>query len=217
MLKRIVTTVIKSLYRMSMAGASKGMHVTRYYFYRHISDNFRSTRAPDLKVLTISHSENLARALGFADEQIFDAAYPQFNILNLPFEDSQFDAVVSDQVLEHVEGNPQAAIDEAFRVLKPDGLALHTTCFINPIHGAPKDFWRFTPDALKLLVSDHANVVDAGGWGNIFVWIFFALGLRYERIPNWRLHPAHWIAVYNQPRLPITTWVLAKKKSNGTN
>ena len=195
-----------------MVGASKGQHITRYYFYRYISENFGTSRLPDLKVLSISHSEKLATTLGFSNDQIFDAAYPEFNVLDLPFEDCQFDVVVSDQVLEHVEGNPQDAIDEMFRVLKSNGLSLHATCFINPIHGAPKDFWRFTPDALKLLVSDHADVVDVGGWGNIFVWLFFGLGLRYEPIPNWRWHPAHWLAIYNQPRLPVTTWVLATKK-----
>ena len=71
-----------------------------------------------------------AKRLGFADEQITDAAYPEHTMFDLPFEDGQFDAVVSDQVLEHLEGDPGDAIDETFRVLKPGGIALHTTCFI---------------------------------------------------------------------------------------
>jgi 2-polyprenyl-3-methyl-5-hydroxy-6-metoxy-1,4-benzoquinol methylase len=46
--------------------------------------------------------------------------------------------VVSDQVLEHVVGDPQTAIDETLRVLRPGGIVIHTTCFMNPIHGAPE-------------------------------------------------------------------------------
>jgi SAM-dependent methyltransferase len=153
----------------------------------------------------------LARLLGFKDEQITDASYPEFNILSLPFEDGEFDAVVSDQVLEHIEGNPQSAIDETFRVLKPNGISLHTTCFINPVHGAPNDYWRYTPDALKLLTKKHGEVLDIGGWGNPYVWLFAAVGLRYEPIPDARWHPAHWIATKNSSKWPIITWVFCRK------
>jgi len=148
--------------------------------------------------------------------------YPQFNILNLPFEDGEFDAVVSDQVLEHVEGNPQAAIDETFRVLKQNGIALHTTCLINPVHGAPSDYWRFTPNALRLLVTKNGEVIDAGGWGNPYVLFFLALGLRFKSIPHARWHPAHWLAMKNSDKWLIHTWVLARKTTTsqggaGTN
>ena len=79
-------------------------------------------RPAEARVLSISHSEGLARLLGFGDEQITDAAYPEHTMFDLPFQDAQFDAVVSDQVLEHLEGDPQDAIDETFRILKPGGL-----------------------------------------------------------------------------------------------
>lgn len=211
MAKKFIKKIAKQLFRLTTLGISKGPHITRYYFYNHLSSNFKEVIPTNFKVLSISHSECLARILGASEDQIIDASYPEFNILNLPFQDCMFDAVVSDQVLEHVEGSPQAAIDETFRVLKPGGLVLHSTCFINPIHGAPKDFWRFTPDALVHLVSRQGKILDVGGWGNVFVWLFFAFGLRYEPIPNSQWHPAHWIATSNHPRLPVTTWVLAKK------
>ncbi|TAK00955.1 MAG: class I SAM-dependent methyltransferase [Candidatus Manganitrophaceae bacterium] len=178
--------------------------------YGHLS-KYAESRSPELKVLSISRSERLARLLGFADPQIIDASYPDYNILRLPFKEGEFDAVVSDQVLEHVEGDPQRAIDETFRVLKPGGLALHTTCFINPIHSGPNDYWRFTPDALKFLAAKHGEVIDVGGWGNPYVWLFVALGLRFEPMPHARWHPAHWVATKNVRRWPIVTWILVKK------
>lgn len=71
---------------------------------------------------------------------------------------------------------------------------------------------KVSPDGLKLLMSKHGQVIDAGGWRNVFIWIFFALGLRYEQIPNNRWHPANLIAMNNHSRLPVTVWVLAKKQ-----
>ena len=172
MFKKTVQKISQKLFKLSTVGFSKGEHITRYYLYNHLAHHFKNQRSPDLKALSISHSEALTKTIGFADNQITDASYPDFNMLKLPFGDCEFDAVVSDQVLEHIEGSPQAAIDETFRILKPGGLVLHATCFINPVHGAPMDYWRFTPDALKLLVAKHGDVVDVGGWGNVFMDFF---------------------------------------------
>lgn len=208
--KTIFTTTAGKLYQLSTLGLSKGPHVTRYYMYNHLS-KYAEPRVQDLKVLSISHSESLGKILGFKDEQITDVSYPEFNILDLPFPDGEFDAVVSDQVLEHVEGDPQLAIDEMFRILKPHGISLQTTCFINPVHGCPHDYWRFTPDALKLLTKKHGKILDVGGWGNPYVWLLVAMGLRMAPIPEANWHPAHWLAINNNPKWPISTWVLAQK------
>jgi len=212
MIKKMLGKSIKVLYRLTTIGMSKGPHVTRYFMYKHL-EKYSAPRSDILKVLSISHSERMAKILGFSDSQITDASYPEFNVLRLPFKDNVFDAVISDQVLEHVEGEPQLAINEMFRVLKPNGIALHATCFINPIHGCPNDYWRFTPDALKLLISPHGDVLDLGGWGNPFVWPFAMIGLRFEPIPNVRWHPAHWLATMNDPAWPIVTWVLSIKRA----
>jgi SAM-dependent methyltransferase len=180
--------------------------------YKRIA-SFAAARSPQSRVLSISHSERLAKLLGFTDDQITDVAYPEHSIFDLPFEDETFDAVVSDQVLEHLEGDPRDAIDESFRVLKPAGLALHTTCFINPMHACPNDYWRFTPQALEMLASRHADVIEAAGWGNPYVWLYSALGLRFMPIPRAQWHPGHWLATKNDPEWPISTWVLARKTS----
>jgi len=209
-MNNLIGRIARAGFRASTLGLEKGHHVTRYYMYKHLAMH-SSPRDAQSRVLSISGSYRLARVLGFSDAQVVDASYPEYTIFDLPFEDETFDAVVSDQVLEHVEGDPHQAIDETFRVLKPGGLALHTTCFINPMHAWPNDFWRFTPQALELLTAKHGDVVDVGGWGNPYVWLYSALGLRFVPVPHSRWHPGHWVATKNDPAWPISTWVLVHK------
>jgi SAM-dependent methyltransferase len=212
MIKKALGILTRFIYRMGTIGLSKGAHVTRYYMYKHLSKYYED-RSGNMKVLSISHSGTIANLLGFKENQITDASYPEFNVFDLPFKNEEFDAIVSDQVLEHLEGDPYLAINEMYRVLKPSGIFLHTTCFINPIHGCPCDYWRFTPDALTLLAKSHGHVLDCGGWGNPFVWPFAMIGLRFVPIPNARWHPAHWLAMANNKSWPIVTWVLAEKNA----
>ncbi len=207
---KIPRAIARFIYRLTTLGLSKGPHVTRYYMYRHLS-KYSAPRPQELKALSISNSDALGKLLGFADSQMVNVCYPDCNVLNLPFKDGEFDAVVSDLVLEHVKGCPQQAIDETFRVLKPSGIVLHTTNFICPIHGAPNDYWRFTPNALEFLVVKHGRIIDVGGWGNPCLWLFVALGLRYVPVPHARWHPFHWVATKNVETWPVVTWVLASK------
>ncbi len=48
---------------------------------------------------------------------------------------------------------PQKALDEVWRVLKPGGLLILTTVMTFKIHRTPKDYWRFTPDSMELLLN----------------------------------------------------------------
>lgn len=212
MLAKSTKFVLKNILMVSMTGLKKGPHVTRYYMYQHLSEVLKS-RTPPGKILSISHSTPLCQQFfDLTQSELVEANYPDYNFLSLPFADSEFDYVVSDQVLEHVEGDPQQAINESWRVLKPGGLAIHTTCFINPIHDYPGDFWRFTPLALKLLLQDKfSTLIEVGGWGNKYAWVLDSIGLRYEGIPEASWHPLHKIAMRNDPIWPIVTWAIAQK------
>jgi SAM-dependent methyltransferase len=65
--------------------------------------------------------------------------------------DGAFDVVLCTEVLEHLQ-EPQRAIDEFFRVLKPGGTLLLSTRFLFPIHDAPDDYFRFTKYGLRYLL-----------------------------------------------------------------
>jgi SAM-dependent methyltransferase len=65
--------------------------------------------------------------------------------------DATFEVVLCTEVLEHLP-EPQKAIDEMFRVLKPGGELLLTTRFLFPIHDAPHDYFRYTKYGLRHLL-----------------------------------------------------------------
>jgi SAM-dependent methyltransferase len=65
--------------------------------------------------------------------------------------------------LEHVE-YPRKALEQVYRVLKPDGIVLVTSVLNLPIHDYPNDYWRFTPEGFKsLLKSFSFCFIDALG------------------------------------------------------
>jgi SAM-dependent methyltransferase len=209
MVKQFVQRRVYQLSRMMTLGLRCGPHLSRYAMYARLVQH--QTKAVRGRALSISGSQSLCRLLGFVDGQIDDASYPAANILALPYPDDTFDLVASDQVLEHIEGDPQRAVDECFRVLKPGGLAVHTTCLLQPIHAAPGDYWRFTPDGLAFLSRGRADVIEADGWGNVVFQLAAALGMRMLPVPHARWHPWHWIATHNMKNWPVVTWVVARK------
>ncbi len=200
---------IKTLYKSSKKPITKGPHITRFYMYKKIKDSI--VIKSEGKVLSISHSIPLCKYLNMDSLQIIEANYPEHDLLNLDaFPEDDFDYVICDQVLEHVEGSPQIAVDECFRVLKPGGTLVLATCFINPIH-MDADFWRFTPSALNILCKKFSEIIEAGGWGNVYVWILSWMGLRFVSIPKVSWHPLHIFAMKNNDKIPVVTWIIAKK------
>lgn len=67
------------------------------------------------------------------------------------------------ETLEHVE-NPRLAVEEIHRVMKPDSVAVFSSTMKYPIHDHPYDYWRFTPEAFRSILScfDYAMVGYAG-------------------------------------------------------
>jgi SAM-dependent methyltransferase len=69
-----------------------------------------------------------------------------------PIPDESFGLVLNLESLEHIS-NPQKAIDEIHRILRPKGLLILTTVMQFKTHLAPRDYWRFTPDGIELLLN----------------------------------------------------------------
>ncbi len=71
----------------------------------------------------------------------------------LGFPDESFNAVVCWSVLEHVP-DPQQAIREMHRILKPGGSIWVQLPFLFPYHADPHDYWRVTPSGLRAWMRD---------------------------------------------------------------
>ena len=205
--------LLQALLRYAYAGPGvRRWQITRLAMYRALEGRLAALDGPERRCLCISLSEGLARIAGLAQATLHPAAYPAVNLLDLPFPDASFDFLVSDQVLEHVEGDPFRAVAESLRVLRPGGRAIHTTCFVNQVHGAPSDFWRFTPQALELLVTAAGGEVElSGGWGNRAALTLIERGFRGRQIPEHPGNPLFQLATRNEPDFPIVTWVVLRK------
>jgi len=78
----------------------------------------------------------------------------------LPFNDSEFDIVLSSQVLEHVE-NTDFYLGECRRLLKNEGLLILSTHGTWQFHSAPIDVQRWTSYGLKRLIEKAGfKVID---------------------------------------------------------
>ncbi len=80
-----------------------------------------------------------------------------YDIQALEFADDTFDAIVCNAILEHVE-NPIKAIGELFRVLKKGGRIWVEVPFNQPYHPTPGDFWRVTPDGIKIWMHQFKEI-----------------------------------------------------------
>lgn len=79
----------------------------------------------------------------------------------LPQADASVGTVLAVGTFEHV---PRfwRGFDEIHRVLRPDGALLVACPFYFHIHAHPCDYWRFTPDALRLLLEPYPSKIL--GW-----------------------------------------------------
>lgn len=78
----------------------------------------------------------------------------------MPFDDSSFDSLISNQVFEHVF-NPNGFLKEVNRVLKKNGFLLLTVPFVWDEHEQPYDYARYSSFGLKHILSEYGfDVVE---------------------------------------------------------
>jgi SAM-dependent methyltransferase len=214
-MESLTLDTVTKLFKFAMnVPGQKTWWITRLSMYKALKNRLASEDREERNCLAISSSVEFGRnVLGLKKCTYTQANYPEQNLLSLRFPDSQFDFCISDQVLEHVEGNPFKAFSESSRVIKPGGYVCHTTCFINGIHKTPGDFWRFTPDALRLMAKEAGlEPIIIGGWGNREVMSILASPeLRYEGIPDDPNNPVYQLALKNDEDWPISVWIIARK------
>jgi len=121
-----------------------------------------------------------------ANIDLFGSAY------EIPAESNSIDSALCSAVLEHLE-EPEKAIQECFRTLKPGGYAIYSVPFIWHVHEEPRDFYRFTKYGLKYLFKKSGfEIMEikalSGFWitfGQLFVYNLYRL--------NWG--PLRWFKI----------------------
>jgi SAM-dependent methyltransferase len=95
------------------------------------------------------------------------------DLRNLSFADGEVGTAVCLDTLEHC-ADPIAAGRELGRVVSPDGgVCIVSTVMLIGIHGYPSDYWRFTPEGLRLLLADFDEVdVASVGDPSAPFWVF---------------------------------------------
>lgn len=125
------------------------------------------------------------------------------DVESLPYPDKSVGAVLALSALEHV-AHFWKGLEEIHRVLRPDGVLLITCPFYFHIHNYPHDYWRFTPDALRMLLEPYPTKLV--GWHGprtrpANVWAL-AFGEEYEPVTP-RLMQLYRARVSQYARMPL--------------
>jgi len=110
-----------------------------------------------------------------------DVPLRQADVTRMEVPDGHYAGYISIGVIEHREAGPEPFLDEAFRILRPGGIAIFTVPYINPIRArriargdfdgpAPADlpFYQFAfsePELRSVLERAGFEVVDAQAYG----------------------------------------------------
>ena len=94
----------------------------------------------------------------------------------------KFDIIWCTSVFEHLP-YPHVAMKQLARIAKPGAFISWSVPFFARYHGDPKDFFRFTHDALALLVNDAGlHVNSTFGFGDRMVTVASLEGVGYEQL-----------------------------------
>jgi uncharacterized protein YbaR (Trm112 family) len=146
-----------------------------------------SAMAPDAIALDAGGGD---RQVG--DERLFNLEYLPYTApdiyadgLCLPFRDDSFDLILSQAVLEHVP-DPQLAVDELHRVLKPGGTMYVEIAFTQPLHAVPSHYFNVTPFGAEHLFRawKSANVSWFGTVTDTVTWWSNLVGLSTKWPPE---------------------------------
>jgi SAM-dependent methyltransferase len=196
--RSVLTGIERRIMRRLYGGGPERGQWLRQTMYEHVDRFFHELPAEKHRALEIS-----GRFYGNHPWKHYESwHYPDFDLCESGPASETFDVVICDQVLEHVV-DPCAATRTLFDLCAPGGHAIVAVPFLVRIHAAPGDYWRFTPDGLRLLLERAGfEVPEVEGWGNrrcvranFLVW---------ARTPKFG-------AALNEPAFPVNVWTIARK------
>lgn len=140
---------------------------------RRANEMFAKTVPPGSRVLDAGAGDQPYRDLfghcdyESADFELIDKPYARSTYVcsldAIPVEDGRFDAVICNQVMEHLP-RPAAALRELNRVLKPGGTLICTAPLFYEEHERPYDFYRYTQFGWRLMMEEAGFEILAIDW-----------------------------------------------------
>jgi len=110
----------------------------------------------------------------------------------IPAPDASFDSAICTFVLEHLE-EPEQALRECNRVLKPGGVAIYSVPFIWHLHEEPRDFFRFSRYGLAYLFGKAGfEVIEIKALSGF--WVTFGQLLVYN-LYRFNRGPLRWFRI----------------------
>jgi SAM-dependent methyltransferase len=109
----------------------------------------------------------------------------------VPLENSSVSGIVCDNVLEHLS-NPESAIREFHRILRPDGLVYISTPFYYPFHPSPSDFTRWTKEGLLNLFEEF-EIVEIGVRSGPFSALSVTLSYLFATVFSFGSNFLYWL------------------------
>lgn len=110
----------------------------------------------------------------------------------LPMDSEVADSIISISVMEHLY-QPQNMLDEAFRILKPNGSIVLQVPWQWWVHEAPHDYFRYTPYGLKHMFEkagfEEINVEPQCGFFTMWILKFNYFSTHFIRGPR----PFRWM------------------------
>jgi SAM-dependent methyltransferase len=114
----------------------------------------------------------------------------------MPFKTAEFDSILCNAVLEHVEA-PEQVMREMIRVLRPGGHLVVAIPFLQPFHPCPGDYRRYTREGMRRLgvesglevIAIHPThtIAQTLGW---IIWDY--LEEKKSRVRKTILYPLIW-------------------------
>jgi SAM-dependent methyltransferase len=121
---------------------------------------------------------------------------------SIPLANESVDAVVIQAVLEHVL-DPSQVVSEIYRVLKPNGLILADSPFMQQVHEGAYDFMRFTLSGHRWLFRNF-SLIEAGvsgGPGSAMLWnirYFFRAIFRSDKLGTAVQMACFWLRYFDK-------------------
>lgn len=166
---------------------------------RDIASFFESLPATGLDAFEISGSAHGKRPW----KSYRATEFSEFDLCTTEPLAAEFDIVICEQVLEHVV-DPIQAVENLYLMLRPGGHAIVSVPFMVRYHPEPGDYWRFSADGLKILLSRAGfNVLKATDWGNRLVVV--------ANLWRWFPYIPFLCPLYRNPKMPLLVWAFAQK------